>query len=165
MCSADDFFVNEAGKYVYDVKKIGAAHEWALARAADMVARSLSPIVVDNTNTQLWEAKSYVEVAVAAGYAVEILQPQTEWAFNPIECAARNRHGVPEAAIRKMLQRWEENFTVERILQATQPPWVRPPSPVAGRAAPGGPSPAARPPPPPAASTPLEGALANLEIK
>ena len=94
-----------------------------------MIQQGLSPVIVDNTNTMCWEAKAYVEPAVANGYEVEILQPSTEWAFDVVELAKKNRHNVPEAAIRKMLQRWEEDFTVERILQAKPPRKQRNPSP------------------------------------
>lgn len=118
VCSADDFFINEAGKYMYDVKKIQQAHEWCQKRAVRMLEEGLSPVIVDNTNTMCWEARPYVATALANNYEVEILQPQTDWAFEPEELARKNRHGVPEAAIRKMLQRWEEDFTVERIMRS-----------------------------------------------
>jgi hypothetical protein len=63
-----------------------------------------------------WEAKPYVKAAIDYGYSVEILSPQTEWAFDPVKLAKKNAHGVPEASIRKMAQRWEHDFTVERVL-------------------------------------------------
>ena len=128
VCSADDFFVNDDGVYVYDVKKIRKAHEWAQNKALLMLEQELSPVVVDNTNTQAWECRAYVEPAVERGYAIEILSPQTEWRNDPVELARRNRHGVPEAAIRKMMQRWEDDVTVESIMAAKPPVWMRPPS-------------------------------------
>lgn len=90
-------------------------------------SQGLSPIIVDNTNTMCWEARPYVELALAHGYVVEVLQPTTAWAFDPVKLAKRNQHGVPEVAIRKMLQRWETDFTVERIMAARVN--GRPPSP------------------------------------
>jgi hypothetical protein len=121
VCSADDFFLDEAGKYVWDPKKIQQAHEWCQKRALQMLEQGLSPVIVDNTNTMCWEARPYVKAAVERGYEIEVLQPQTPWAFDPVELARKNRHAVPEAAIRKMLQRWEEDFTVERILGKGDP--------------------------------------------
>ena len=121
VASADNFFVNEAGKYVFDGKMIGKAHEWAQSEARKMMEQSLSPVIVDNTNVSSWEAKAYVEFGVSLGYEVEILTPETPWRFDPIELARRNRHGVPETAIRRMLQRWDDNVTLETILAAKSP--------------------------------------------
>lgn len=59
-------------RYVYDPKMIGAAHEWARTRAVSMFQQALSPVIVDNTNTMCWEAKAYVEPALACGYEVEV---------------------------------------------------------------------------------------------
>lgn len=99
------------------------------AKAKLMIQQGVSPVIIDNTNTMCWEAKAYVEPAVANGYEVEILTPSTEWAFDVPELARRNRHNVPEAAIKKMFQRWEDDFTVEKILQSKPPRKMRNPSP------------------------------------
>jgi predicted kinase len=118
VCSADDFFVDASGEYHWDPKRIHEAHQVTQARAKKYVELGMSPIIVDNTNTMVWEARPYVENAVANGYAVEVLQPSTPWCFDPVELAKRNKHNVPEASIRKMLNRWETDFTVDRILGA-----------------------------------------------
>lgn len=94
MCSADDFFVNAAGEYHWDAKRIQEAHQVTQKRALKYVELGMSPIIIDNTNTMCWEAKPYVEAAVAAGYAIEVLQPSTPWCFDPVELGKRNKHNV-----------------------------------------------------------------------
>jgi predicted kinase len=94
VCSADDFFVNAAGEYIWDAKRIQEAHQYSQKRALQYFELAISPVIVDNTNTMCWEAKPYVEAAVARGYAVEVLQPTTPWALNPVELAKRNKHNV-----------------------------------------------------------------------
>ncbi len=37
VCSADDYFMQDDERYVFDPKQIGTAHEWAQSRAALMV--------------------------------------------------------------------------------------------------------------------------------
>lgn len=106
--------------------------------------QALSPVIVDNTNTQCWEARPYVLPALEHGYAVEITTPTTPWAFDPVQLAKKNAHGVPEAAIRRMLQRWEKDFTVERIV-ASHAPGHRSPSPNAHKGKSGKRAPASDP--------------------
>jgi len=118
--STDDFFLVD-GKYVYNIIAIGQAHEWNQARALAAMEKGISPVLVDNTNTQKWEAKAYVEHAVRLGYKVDVRETATPWAKDPVELAKRNVHGVPQVAIERMLARWENDFTPENIL-AAQPP-------------------------------------------
>ena len=85
----------------------------------------ISPIVIDNTNTQKWEAKPYVQMAQSHGYTVKVMEPTTPWAKNAQELTQRNQHGVPLHVIRLMLQRWETDFTVEAILASQKPRFSR----------------------------------------
>ncbi|KAI9354583.1 hypothetical protein DFJ73DRAFT_759348 [Zopfochytrium polystomum] len=82
-------------------------------------------IVIDNTNTQRWEARAYAELAQRFGYSLETREPETSWwcERNAAEMAQRNRHGVSEVVIRRMLQRWEDaptaaGWTMQDLLEA-----------------------------------------------
>uniref|UniRef100_A0A8C9YUW6 NEDD4 binding protein 2-like 2 n=1 Tax=Sander lucioperca TaxID=283035 RepID=A0A8C9YUW6_SANLU len=44
-----------------------------------------SPIIIDNTNTQAWEMKPYVKMALERGYKVDFCEPDTSWKFDPYE--------------------------------------------------------------------------------
>lgn len=121
--STDDFFMVD-GQYRFDPKALGKNHAANLARATDAMSAGIQHIIIDNTNTQAWEAREYVRNAERHGYVVQFIEPRTEWAKDPEECARRNSHGVPLDAIRGMLARWEADLTVEKCL-AAKAPWER----------------------------------------
>jgi len=120
--STDDYFVDPTTqKYNFDPTQLGKAHNWNQRRATEAMKKGVSPIIIDNTNTQKWEAKPYVVEAVNNGYQVVIQETTTPWAKNATELAKRNEHGVPVEAIQRMLDRWEIDFTVDSILKSNPP--------------------------------------------
>lgn len=112
--STDEFFIRN-GMYQFNPNMLGDAHEWNKRRVFEAMMLGMSPIIVDNTNTEMWEMKPYAGYAVQYGYAVEILEPLTVWIFNPPELARRNTHGVPKAKIESMLERYEKKITPEKL--------------------------------------------------
>ncbi|KAJ7404320.1 NEDD4-binding protein 2-like 2 isoform X1 [Willisornis vidua] len=82
--STDDYFRQQAG-YTYNAAQLSDAHEWNRKRAKQAMEQGKSPVIIDNTNTQAWEMKPYVEVALEKGYRVEFHEPDTWWKFNPEE--------------------------------------------------------------------------------
>jgi predicted kinase len=121
--STDDLFMVD-GEYVFQPSMLAVNHTANQRRAEDALRAGTPHVVVDNTNTQAWEAREYVRLAVAHGYTVEFVEPTTAWAKDPVECAQRCAHGVPEAAIVGMLARWEKDLTVPKCLVA-KAPWER----------------------------------------
>lgn len=115
--SADDYF-SQNGVYQYDSSKISEAHDWSHNRAFQAMSRGFSPVIIDNTNTQMWEMKPYAMMATDYGYIIEILEPDTHWCSNEKELAKRNSHGVPKSKIKDMLQRYEKNITPQKLLSA-----------------------------------------------
>jgi predicted kinase len=118
--STDEFFESN-GKYNFDIEKAPEAHLWNQRRALEAMKDGISPIVVDNTNIESFEAKSYVLAAKHYGYKVKIEEPQTPWKFNVDELARRNKHGVPKDVIQSMLERWEHDMTPESIEKSEVP--------------------------------------------
>jgi predicted kinase len=118
--STDEFFMKN-DKYVFQPENLGRAHQWNEKRTGDAMKSGSSLIIVDNTNTQKWEAKPYVELGVHYGYTIKFDEPTTSWAKDASELAKRNAHGVPLDAIKRMLGRWETDFTVENILKSNPP--------------------------------------------
>ncbi|TPX49297.1 hypothetical protein SeLEV6574_g01550 [Synchytrium endobioticum] len=131
--SSDDYFYTSAGYYNFNPKELGQAHEWNQQRCRDHLSPSPSPslIVIDNTHMQLWEAKPYVQDAMIYGFHVLALEPNTEWwkSRNVQEMTSKNVHGVPYESIKRMIDRYEEDWTVENVLQSSRPelPSQRPP--------------------------------------
>jgi uncharacterized membrane protein YgcG len=78
-------------------------------------------------------SQPYVELGVKNGYTVTFREPTTPWARDAAELAKKNQHSVPEEGIRRMLQRWEENPTVEKVLQSKAPSGKGPRSGPGGR--------------------------------
>ena len=62
---------------------------------------------MDNTHTQRWEYEKYEAAAAEAGYAVVIEELRCESAAAARRLGRRNTHGVPEAAVARMFDRWE----------------------------------------------------------
>lgn len=108
VCSADHFFVDETGNYRFDPNKIGEAHLACQRKFTDLVlTRSAlfeeEVVVVDNTNTQLYEMAFYIGLCNVYDIPFEIHRMDT-----PVEvCAARNVHGVPPERVRQMAARME----------------------------------------------------------
>eukprot|EP00795_Rhopilema_esculentum_P000544 gene544-10229_t len=114
--STDNFF--RAGKgFEFRGDQLQDAHDWNLACARSAMRREdVNNIYIDNTNTRSWEMKPYVLAALNHGYNVEFLMPQTPWAWNINELERRNTHGVPKGTLQKMLDRFEKDVTVEKVL-------------------------------------------------
>ena len=122
--SADHFFVRN-GEYCFDAQKLPEAHQQCIIRFLDRTTSnrrdSVSDlIIVDNTNSQVWEYMPYYSVADACGYEVELVHIQ--WKFSapdrPLtgneflaekcaQLAKRNTHGVPLATITRMAKNWQ----------------------------------------------------------
>lgn len=121
--STDDFFMVD-GEYRFDPSRLGANHAANLARTVAALEAGTPHVIVDNTMTQAWEAREYCRAAVRLGYTVQFIEARAPWARDAGECARRNTHSVPEAAIVGMLARWEPDLTVEACLSA-RAPWER----------------------------------------
>jgi predicted kinase len=123
ICSADDFFMELGkGQYQFNPSLLPQAHKQCQDKALQAINSGISPVVIDNTNTSLWELKQLkhiIQTAKSLGYSVNIEEPETDWWKNKDidEMAKRNSHGVPRNAIEKMINRFENNVKVEDILK------------------------------------------------
>ncbi|CAH1402336.1 unnamed protein product [Nezara viridula] len=116
--SADNYFVNKEGKYIFNYDLLQNAHTWNQKLVRLAVTEGRSPIFVDNTNTRLWEMKDYAIMAVEFGYILETLEPPTPWFFNEDQLFRKTLHNVPRETIKKMLDRYEANVSGEDVLRA-----------------------------------------------
>ncbi|XP_039574171.1 NEDD4-binding protein 2-like 2 isoform X4 [Passer montanus] len=119
--STDDYFRQQHG-YTYNAAQLGDAHEWNRKRAKQAMEQGKSPVIIDNTNTQAWEMKPYVEVALEKGYRVEFHEPDTWWKFDPEELEKRNKHGVTREKIAQMLERYEYQISIPIVMNSVVPP-------------------------------------------
>ena len=49
-------------------------------------------VIVDNTNTEIWQMLPYAKMALSYRYRISIEEPNTVWKLNVRELARRNRH-------------------------------------------------------------------------
>ncbi|OUM68938.1 hypothetical protein PIROE2DRAFT_3165 [Piromyces sp. E2] len=114
--STDDFFIVN-GTYIYDASKIVEAHKFNQNRCRENCLQGITPIIIDNTNVKRKEAKVYVDMAIQYGYDVQIREPDTPWwkRRNAKELAKRSVHNIPVEKIKKMMDRWDDNFSFENI--------------------------------------------------
>jgi predicted kinase len=110
VCSADKHFQTADG-YVFDSTQLPAAHQSCLRQYMTAIhnylagySQELTNIVVDNTNTQLWELSPYLSIAQAYGLEVEIVH----CVCPPDVATERNIHGVPAKSIEAMAKRFEK---------------------------------------------------------
>jgi predicted kinase len=119
--SSDDYFMIN-GDYKFQVWKLKDAHLWNQNRCETAMKRDVGLIVVDNTHVRKWEAKPYVEMALEHNYIIEFAEVETPWKFDLKELVRRDSHGVPEKILERMIDQWENDFTVENII-GSKAPW------------------------------------------
>ena len=112
ICSTDDFFVKD-GVYTFDPSKIVAYHKANQEKARGYLEAGDS-VIIDNTNTQAWEAKPYVVMAQELGVPVF---------FVPCHGRFDNVHGVPSDKVEAMRNRCEL-LSVKACLEA-KAPWEK----------------------------------------
>ena len=121
--STDDFFMVE-GEYRFDPKRLGEYHAHNVRRTEDAMVEKMPTIIIDNTNTQAWEMKPYVELAMTYGYGVKIVEPEPvgfeELMARQAQRADQNK-ALPAEVVQRMLSRYEANVTVETILASKRP--------------------------------------------
>ena len=112
ICSTDDFFHTTDG-YKFDPAKLNEYHGRNLSHAIKALRLGHSAII-DNTNIHAWQARSYVEYAVANKIPVVFIR---------VDGRFKSNHGVPQELVDKMRASME-NLTVESCLTAVRPEQV-----------------------------------------
>jgi predicted kinase len=107
ICSADDYFINKEGEYIFESEKLQKAHDYCYGQVEKYMNHDEHIIIVDNTNTRLVEYKKYVELAEVYEYNVIILEIFCSDKKEAEYFAKRNSHQVPYKEVMKMLARWE----------------------------------------------------------
>lgn len=130
ICSADDFFINEEGKYVFDYTKISNAHEECRNKCKNAMEQGADRIVIDNTNIRKIDYYAYIQLALNSGYSYKFeYSDMPEWLelYEGISTGFvngqlfdehlkdyyaefftnNNIHGVPKETILKMINKFE----------------------------------------------------------
>lgn len=121
--STDDYFMIE-GRYEFDPRMIGRNHALNQDRARNAMSSGVPCVIIDNTNTQAWEMKPYVEAALEFGYSIEIHEPVEvgiEEIMRRQEQRADSNKALSLEIVEKMLARYQKNVDVEDILNSKSP--------------------------------------------
>jgi predicted kinase len=98
--SADDFFVNNEGEYIFDSTKLKEAHNFCQFRCSERMRQGIARIVVANTFTEEWEMEEYFKMAERYNYRVHTIIVENRHGNESI-------HGVPEDNFKKMKKRFQ----------------------------------------------------------
>jgi hypothetical protein len=136
----DQYFYTQVGddpaRYDYREDLLPEARRWNFRRFQLAIAQGVSPIVVDRGNGLNVETQQYACYAVEHGYRVELREPESDWwreirALLKHEAASRDRlyqwadrlaamsrstHRFPAAKIRRWMDSWRADLTVEEIM-------------------------------------------------
>jgi adenylate kinase family enzyme len=122
--STDDYWFDKNGKYKFEPKKIFKAHQWNQQRFKNAIkSKKFWCIIVNNTNTELWEMKPYIKIVNESNhYVYEIREPlTTRWQRRDLQTcykvqkSERERSGqspVPLNVMKKMLDRFKPTSTI-----------------------------------------------------
>lgn len=107
--SADEFWYDTNGRYVYVTEHAGQAHAWNQRRCvAAMQSDEYDTVIIDNTNTVQKEAEPYFALARMYDFEIQVVSIQTPYEI----CIARNDYRktdrqVPHDVMRRMYNRME----------------------------------------------------------
>jgi predicted kinase len=115
--STDDYFMKN-GKYDFEPSKLGLYHKQNQEEAEKNMKKEISPIVIDNTNSKIWEMKPYVSLADKYGYEVvikELPTPSIEELLKRQGERQSINKSLPEDVLKRMIDKFEKNIKVDDI--------------------------------------------------
>lgn len=112
-CSADNYFLNIEGDYIFNWRNLKAAHKSCFDRFTAALDARDKQVTVDNTNIHPRHYARYIECAKQHGYRVRIRRFVPPAGMDIQEVARRlherNVHEVPEHVIAAKLAELEDN--------------------------------------------------------
>ena len=97
--SADDYFTDKAGEYVFKKELLGQAHFYCRSEFIKALSTRVPLIIVSNTNAKRADFNFYLERARQFGYIVHVMVIENYM-------GTTNSHNVPEVSLMKQ----EENI-------------------------------------------------------
>lgn len=122
VCSNDNYFVTKDGRYLWSAVYHDYARQYCQGLAAKAAFDGVPLIIIDNTNLTPKAIRPLILIAKDFGYTVNIVEPDTSWKYDVMECYKRNTHNVPLATIQQMynaLMFSKKNDLLTNLLQET----------------------------------------------
>ena len=70
VCSTDEFFLIDDGRYDFDITKLYEYHQKNLDNFTDALMKKIDVVICDNTNLSPWQTKPYTDLARKYNYNV-----------------------------------------------------------------------------------------------
>ena len=130
--STDDFFTDKDGVYNFDKKQLSNYHSQNELKAESAMKKGITPIIIDNTNTQPWEMKNYVELADRYNYRVVIKQPgdddfedvSLEEILKRQQQRADKNKQIPSNVVHNMYTRFVPRVSLDDIRNSERPSFL-----------------------------------------
>lgn len=121
VASADHFFLQANGTYVFDAEKLSEAHISCFRTFLEAAQNRVPHIIIDNSNIFAWEISPYVIAGTALAYTVEVLTLECD-----PEIAIQRKSWVRPDKVRRMaehLEREQRHFppSIARIHRVISP--------------------------------------------
>lgn len=120
VCSADKFFLKQTEEgivYQFDPTKLGEAHAHSLKEFLQALHERNPVIVVDNTNTRIWEFENYIYAAKLVGAKINVVEFRARTVEDIRICIRRNVHKVPTHIIAQMCVDFEDCHWLDRNVE------------------------------------------------
>ncbi len=87
-----------------------------------LLMRIRSPLIVlEGTFAQKYTMRPIARLAVDAGYEVAVREPNTDWAHDPVNCAAHSSRHLPASEYQRVARMWESDTELTAILSSASP--------------------------------------------
>jgi len=104
VCSADEYFIGPDGNYFFVRENLGLAHQRCFNLFQVGLENSLPFVILDNTNTEIWEFEKYLAAAQDHDYQTFVLNFKIDFET----ALKRNKHKVQFLDLVKMVKKTEE---------------------------------------------------------
>lgn len=125
VCSADNFFTDNSNTYSFSTSQLHKAHLHCFDQYLNAVLERKELIIVDNTNSQLWEYQCYVYICNLLAIPYSILEVPCLNVKMLEVFRSRCVHKVDHAASMSMYERWEKDVKSELVPPKILYPRVR----------------------------------------
>lgn len=106
---ADMYFIDpDTQQYNFDATKLYQAHMWCQRKTRESLENGVS-VVVSNTFTTMKEMKEYIAMAEELKIPLRVIKVIGNF---------QNVHGVPEEALQRMRDRWQD-YEGEEVIDNT----------------------------------------------
>ena len=123
--SADDFFLRD-GHYEFVASQAYKAHQHCIQQLLDALLAKTKLIVIDNTNSRIWEYRLYLYLSEILGCKCHVLEIPCPTTAVAEKFGRRNQHSVGLQAVTNMFKRWEEDKKALLVPPTIAYPFERP---------------------------------------